>query len=181
MNFAAIIKEVINKRWMLKLLIRKPLPVAGWTGSGTGDATAAANGGEGMLLAGEGAASHLDRLLSAVVIVSVSASLPRFWIIGRVLSELLAVIVELQVVLAVVVLLLEEEDRRGAGADDEDAERDDAKLQVVEDVVVEGEGVVKRPPWCICIPSNPPIRSRNTNTFRRTSLVNGIYCRIRVR
>lgn len=106
MNFAAIIKEVINRRWMLKLLIRKPLPVAGWTGSGTGDATAAANGGEGMVLAGV-PASYLDRLLSVVVVVSVSASLPRFWIIGRVLSELLVVIVELQVVLAEVVLLLE--------------------------------------------------------------------------
>lgn len=130
MNFAAIIKEVINRRWMLKLLIRKPLPVTGWIGSGTGDATAAANGGEGMLLAG-GAASYLDRLLSVAVVVSVSASLPRFWIIGRVLSELMVVIVELQVVLAVVVLLLEEENRRGAGADDEDAERDDAELQEI--------------------------------------------------
>jgi hypothetical protein len=111
--------------------------------------------------------------------------------------------------LVVVVLLLENKN----GADDEDAERDDAKLQEIsgpsalkpfeplagttkeemagsgaedkamdwfEDVEFEEEGV-KRLPWCICMPSNPPIRSRNTNTLRRTSFVKGMYCRILVR
>jgi len=29
--------------------------------------------------------------------------------------------------------------------------------------------------WCSCMPSSPPIRSKKTSTFNRTSLVNGIY------
>lgn len=178
-----------------------------------GDA-ATANGGEGMLLEGP----HLDffwlKDSSVVKVSSASASLPRFWIIGRLLSELkqgVIVVVELHVVLVFVVsVLLLDKDRWEA--DDEDAdERDDAGLQEISGssaprellllapsptplgaeykaldrleeyvgVVEEAEGAVKRPPWCICTPSNPPIRSRNTNTFRRTSLVKGIYCRIR--
>jgi len=34
---------------------------------------------------------------------------------------------------------------------------------------------------CNCNPSNPPIRSKYTKTFSRTSFVNGIYCRIRIK
>lgn len=67
-----------------------------------------------------------------------------------------------------------EGDERGEGAQESD---EDVAAVLVDDSAL----LLFLDKDLSCIPSRPPIRSRKTSTLRSTSLVKGMYCRIRVK
>lgn len=213
MNFAATIKQVINKRWILKLLTLKPFVVVVATASeGMGGVAMAVNSATDVVVAvvvfNEGDTVTRDRLHDSSCCCSWRSSdesLPRFWMIGKSWAELQfdddvglqkegsrdifddglqAEEADGEVVVLVAAGIWEDREaveKGGVDKEVQDAGEQGEGIGVVESV--EFIGVLTRFNcngcssciWCSCMPSSPPIRSKKTSTFSKTSLVNGIY------